>query len=584
MLQRLPVRAVSLSGEFGRRIDAIINQNILALNLDEVFLAPFRDRGDKGYIGFGKFIDAVCHLAATTNDPRLVELKRRAVDGLIATQEPDGYIGIIKEPAQRVQSLWDLHEGAYLIWGLLSDYILYENAAALDTATRLADFLIDQISDPSVVIDSRDGLLGFEIAALGLDRALIRLFKLTGDEKYLDFAKRSYETGAREIAVQHDLRDCNGHAYTFLSNRLAELDLFELSHDARLLSNSYSLIEFLTKQDGLLVTGSCSLWESFHNTQVGVGNVSETCAGTYVARFMDAMVRIAGDSLYGDILERDIYNALFAATTPDGRFSRYHTPFEGERCLDPHAPRFCCANNNKRFLADLSSWIYYLDPDEKTVVVNLYSASRAKIELDGVSLVVEQDTAYPRNGDVRIKVDPSTEVEFTLKLRIPRWCKSASFSINGGAATEAASGAFHAIKRVWKTGDTIELRLPMAIRFVRGRRAQFGRVAVMRGPVIYTYNPEQNTIAEQLPNFDIRAAAINPDEAEMQIASRDLSGATACNIAAWPPSPIINPYPQVPQTTLTLTEYPDPGGRAIYFLVPNLSSSALVDDELISAR
>jgi DUF1680 family protein len=336
----------------------------------------------------------------------------------------------------------------------------------------------------------------------------------------------------------------------------------------------------MRKDNGMLVTGSCSEGECWHDTQSGLQNTSETCMAAYLARIMDAMLRLEGESLYGDIMERDIYNALFAATSPEGHRSRYFTPFDGKRTYDLHGNRFCCANNNKRFLGDLRGWMYYHTADG--VAVNLYNASTASMKVGpDVSLRIEQQTDYPTSGNVRLRIDPSEPASFAVKLRIPRWCDTAAVSVNGETPTHAPGGQFYALRRTWKPGDVIELTMPMQWRLVRGRRSQAGRAAVLRGPVIFTLNPARNQTISGQAAFEPRQLMINPLELEAPVPDNSVRpGGVSCSVKAWPPGPY-NFWPFIPRVPLMLTEYPDAGGQAIYFMVPDEYASSLVEDELI---
>jgi len=75
---------------------------------------------------------------------------------------------------------------------------------------------------------------------------------------------------------------------------------------------------------------------------------------------------------------------------------------------------------------------------------------------------IDQQTDYPTSGDVILKVDPSNPATFEVKLRIPRWCKNATVSVNGSKGENVAGGQFHAVAREWKAGDRIELKMPMS--------------------------------------------------------------------------------------------------------------------------
>ena len=103
-----------------------INNNLLKLNLEQDFLDPFREKIGPcaGYVGLGKTIEASVHCAFYTGDENLLALKKRLVDETIKTQTPEGYIGILTEDA-RMWGMWDVHEIAYIIQGLVADSPLF---------------------------------------------------------------------------------------------------------------------------------------------------------------------------------------------------------------------------------------------------------------------------------------------------------------------------------------------------------------------------------------------------------------------------------------------------------------------------
>lgn len=581
VMQPLDLARVTLGGEFGRRVERIIEANILKIDLDETFLADFRTRGKGGYVGLGKFIDSVVRLAAGTGDARLVALKKQLIAALLATREPDGYIGIIADPASRMRILWDVHENAYLIWALVSDHQFFGEASSLQVAQSLADYMLPKLAaNPprwSDIMD--DSITPFSIASIGLDRALLALSCATGRKQYRDFVVDVLKLNEYDPEIRPNAYTLDNHAYTHMAHCLAQLDLYRETGNPQLLRATRRALAFMRKGDGMLVTGSCTDMECWHDTQSGLKSSSETCMAAYVARVMDAMLRLEGGSLYGDIMERDIYNALFAATAPDGSKSRYFTPFDGKRVYDTMGNRYCCANNNKRFLADLRGWMYYRKATG--VVVNLYNASTATLSVaPDVALKIEQQTDYPTSGDVLLKIDPSAAARFEVCLRIPRWCKEATVAVNGATPQTVAGGQFHVVERTWNPGDTVQLKMPMEWRFIRGRRTQAGRVAVLRGPVIFTLNPERNAKVKEMPDFEPRLMAIDPLDVEPPARDDTLRpGGLSCTINSWPPGR--PPWPIGERVSLVLTEYPDPDGRGIYFMIPGAALAVVADDELI---
>jgi hypothetical protein len=200
------------------------------------------------------------------------------------------------------------------------------------------------------------------------------------------------------------------------------------------------------------------------------------------------MLQIEGKALYGDIMERSVYNTLFAAQSPDGRRLRYFTPFEGKRVYYTR-DTYCCPNNFRRIVAELPGMIYYHLGNG--LAINLYTDSTATVKLNnGILLKVRQKTDYPNSGKVVVHINPSQPVNLPLRLRIPSWCKGAKVTVNDQQVKKAVSGGqFLTVDRRWKTDDRLELNIPMHWRLVRGRQIQEGRAAIMRGPLLFCLNP-----------------------------------------------------------------------------------------------
>jgi hypothetical protein len=571
---------VKLAGEFGRRLDGFIEGNVLKVDVEKDFLQHFRTHTEDGnYYGLGKFIDGVVRLAAWSGDARLLALKKKIVGELISTQEPDGYIGWAK-PALRIKALWDAHEDSYIIWALVSDYRLFDETTSLAAARRLADNMVRRmLADPNLKPDTIHGLVTFPASTLGFDRALLALSEATGDPQYRVFClnRLSLEHFNPPIGIGPATQD--NHAYVYLAHCAAQLDLYRQTGETNLLRATRRALDFMLHGNGLLITGSCGEGECWHDSQSGLQNTAETCAGTYVVRLADLMLQLETNSLYGDIMERTIYNALFAAVSPDFRRVRYFTPFDGKRFYSPTLDTFCCPNNYRRFMGDLPGCLYYRTKDG--LLVNLYNASTATVDIPGNARVkLDQVTDYPSTGNVLLKVNPSRDAEFTVQLRIPGWCPEATVKINGGAEKRIAGGCFLSLKQVWKSGDCVELKMPMPWRFIRGRQAQAGRAAVMRGPMLFTLNRARSGDLAAHPDFEPRQLMINPAEVGAPEPDDSLRpGGLACPIKAWPAG-YFHFWPHELRVPVVLTEFPDPAGEAIYFIVPNPRSPLIVDDEL----
>jgi len=570
----LEIGSVKVGGEIGRRIDVTIHNNVSVIDVEKDFLEPFRQRNRQGgYIGLGKFIDSLTRFAAYSKDPRVLALKRRVVRETIATQEADGYIGLCVA-GKRMWPLWDLHEMGYLVLGLTSDYAYFRESDSLAAAEKLADYIIRTWSaDPD---RPTDGWVSTQVATTGLEEAMLALHVQSGRKKYLDFCLQHRKLAEWDTPlIQGRWGNLEGHAYYHLSHCLAQLRLHQIRPEARLLNQSRDTLDFLLRGDGLLAPGLCGYQECWHSNQQGFYKLGETCATAYLLRWLDALMQIDGDSLYGDIMERTIYNGLFAAQSPDGRRLRYYSPMEGVREYF-NGDTYCCPCNFRRIIAELPGLIYYRR--DRGLAINLYTASSSTLKLEpGVSLAIRQETDYPNSGDVVVDLEPSSSARFPLSLRIPRWCHEANVTINGDeTAMTASGGSFCTIVRTWRAGDRVTLHMPMPCRVVRGRKAQDGRAAVMRGPVLFCLNPDRH------PDLDAGTLKLlRLDPASIQLGRADDAirpNGLACRAAFWRPGDYN--AAGAANLPLTLTEYADPGCRWTYFLVPNPETNLLVADEL----
>jgi DUF1680 family protein len=573
-LRPLEPRQVKVAGEIGRRIDVTLRNNLLVLNAERDFFAPFQKQSLKeGYIGLGKLIDAAVRLAAYSGDPQAVKRKQYLVEQTLRLQAADGYLGILR-PDARVWGLWDIHEMSYLVYALAADHRFFHEAASLAAARRLADYLLGRwMAEPER--KPGGGGITVHMAVTGSENALLALHAETGEQRYLDFVRtfRRLPEWQDRIVVGR-WGPIEGHAYAHLCRSVAQLRLYRLDADPRLLGASQRVMDFLTRREGLVVTGACGDHECWHQSQQGTINLGETCATAYLIRLYDELLRLQADSRYGDLMERSIYNALFAAQSPDGRRIRYYSPFDGPRAYFS-GDTYCCPCNYRRIVAELPSMIYYQGHDG--VTVNLYAASSAQLQLaGGVGLTIRQQTDYPRSGQMAVTLEPAQPTRFTLRLRVPRWCTAAKITACGQPVdTRIEPGTFVALDRMWKAGDRVALDLAMPWRLVRGRQAQAGRVAVARGPMIFCLSRERHPA---LAKLDLRLLTLAPNSLEGPQPDATLPGGVACRVKAWGPG---RWYPHAkPDLSLTLTEFPDPAGEATYFNVPNPHAAVIVDDEL----
>jgi predicted amidohydrolase len=599
-LRPLDYGQVEVGGEMGRRIKITVENSLLNLDIDGNFLKPFLEKQTKkgSYLGLGLLIDATVRFAAYTRDARVITLKRHLVGKLIAAQTADGYLGEFV-PAQRIWGWIDIQELAYVMNGLLSDYHFFKEVGSLAAARKQADYILAHWDEKPNDWPAKWGSL--HMVTTGLDRFLFLLSEETGDARYRDFCitKLGVPKWNGKITLGR-WGKYDGHVYGDLARYVAQLDWYRRQPDEALLVPTRRAVDFMLRGDGMVITGICGDWECWHNTQAGTINLAETCSTTYVLKMMDSLLRLNGDSVYGDVMERTIFNGLFSAQSPDGRRIRYFTAFDGPRrywtgvadigrrstIRQKQQPTpaelaagdtYCCPNNYRRAISDLPALIYYRTSEG--VAVNLFTESSATVELrEGVRLAIKQQTDYPNSGNVKLHLEPSRPSEFPLQLRIPRWCSNAEIRVNGKLVEgPIPSGAFFTLRETWKPGGQVELRLPMSWRLIKGRQSQVGRVAIVRGPMIYSLSPARH---KELQGVDLRLLTLDPSSIEGPFPDSTVRpNGLACKVRAWRPGVA---YPDAKTDyQLVLTECPDPDGEAIYFGVPNPNAKEFVADELM---
>ncbi len=557
---------VKVGGLIGQRIELTWRANLLALDWEEDFVKPFREPvASGGYVGMGKSLDGLIRLAAHTREPRLLDLRHRILDALLAAQGSDGYLGIYA-PEVRTIRLWDLHEQAYVLMALLVDWECFGEQHSLLAAERLGLYLIGQLDEATMAKVGRQESWGEvcpHLAILGLDRALLNLYRMTGDRQFLDFVTDTLRLPEWDFPiVEGRFLPVEGHMYAYLTRCLAQVELYALTGDERLLGPTRRALDYLGKEQAMVITGTNSIAECWHSDHTGSGDLGETCATAYLIRLLAKLLCIQGDGPFGDWMERSIYNALFAAQSPDGRKLRYYAPFEGERVYWDR-DTYCCPGNFRRIIGELPAMIAFEQADGLTI--NLYT----QCELRSRGVTFQMMTDYPNSGRIRIVVAPDRPTELTLRLRRPGWCGSFQAIAKGEVAEMEEAGHFVSIRRLWKPGDCLDVEMAMPWRFIRGIRRQEGKVAVMRGPSLFCLAPSR----QPSPILDPAALRIIPDSLAVADSPAIRPDGMACRLRA--------SHPAAGETLeVELTEFPDPEGCATWF---DGGDAAAVEDENLTS-
>jgi DUF1680 family protein len=521
------VRQTKLEGEWGRRMD-VTGQRIAKTDLAKLLGQLGNSKPGAVYLGLGKFMDATSRLAAY--DPSLRPTRDALINGVLAAQSPEGYIGCWKPgPLLATTGQWEVHELTYIIVGLCTDYRYFGEKRVLDAARRAGDYLITHLRP--LREHCAQGLIG-------LDLALLALSEQTGDTKYRDFLLQNVAPTRWE---PYD-RAPFDHLYEWLALDVGQLQLCSCAPDPKLLFRSHRLLEHLDAGGGLLVTGGSSHHEKVNTTHASDVLV-ETCSTAYLIRALGRTFELTGDLRCLEIIERSVNNALFAAQTPDGATIYYFTEHEGK---GRHGPYVCCPMNYLRIISELPEHVAYARPN--AIALAQYVPGRYEISLDNQRRVaLEIATAYPADDLVQIKVAPGKPGRFALHLRIPEWCPNPQIELGGKAQPASQPGSWTVIERAWRDGDTITLRLPMHWQWVSGKATQTGKRALLRGPLVWRLDPTRSNLAGL--NLDAVVPVTVPDAPERSNLTVYLKDETAT-------------------ADLLFVPYAAPGGTKLWFQLP----------------
>lgn len=503
--------AVKLGGLLGHRFKMSERNRLLPLS-EEALLGGFRKRpGVQAWIGehVGKWLHAAVLTWANTGNPELKAKIDRVVRELIATQEPDGYLGTYDQPTRWTMEKergWDVWVHKYVLIGLLT-YCEWARGmqgsgegelakAALDAACKAADLILRTFGTGEGQLDLMERSTHVGMASSSILQPMVWLYRLTGEKRYLDFCR--YIVWAWEhsphgpkllgsLLAHGDVhKTANGKAYEMMSCLVGALELYRVLRDegkeeegkALLLAAQRAWDDIATNH--IYIAGGTSLGEHFQPDHhlPNSGAVSETCATVTLLQLTLELFRLTGEAKYMEVAERIVLNHLLAAQHPDGDRWCYFTPLEGQK--DYRSDINCCASSGPRGVALLPTFVYTLDADGG-IRINLYTQSELKLPEQGIE--IDQETGYPYDGSVTLRLRLSQPKELALRFRVPSWCEGATVAVNGEGRKQVGKG-YHELRRRWRDGDVVRLEFPMRLQLIPGTHTNEGKLALMFGPLV----------------------------------------------------------------------------------------------------
>jgi DUF1680 family protein len=449
-----------------------------------------------------KVLEGVAYTLSSKRDPDLEKRADAIIDKIAAAQQPDGYLNTfytLVEPANRWKNIQHGHE-LYCAGHLIEAAVAYQQATGkrklLDVACKLADH-IDTVFGPG----KRQETSGHE----EIELALVKLYRATGEKRYLKLAQFFLDVRGRadrrrlfgEYAQDHkpvrEQTEVTGHAVRAMYLYCGMADVASLSGDAKLLEALEKIWHDVVDRK-MYVTGGIGPSASNEGFTVPYdlpndSAYAETCAAIGMALWNQRMFLLSGEGKYADVLEREAYNGLISGVSLAGDRFFYVNPLGsvGRHHRVPWFDCSCCPTNVVRYVPGMGERAYAVRGNSIWTV--LYLGNTATVSLESGKVKLTEKTNYPWDGDIEITVEPEKSQAFDLHLRIPGWCKEgALLTVNGEVVPVKAEKGYVRIGRTWKAGDVVRLRLPMPVQRVYADphvKADVGRVALQRGPVVY---------------------------------------------------------------------------------------------------
>ncbi len=472
-----------------------------------------------------KWMEAMSHMYGAAKEAAIIDELDELIDVIAQAQEDDGYISTAMQLSDD-KEYWTNHR----------DHELY-NMGHLLTAASVHHRITGKDNFLQIAIKQADYLYDLfmprppELAHFGFNPSntmgAIDLYRATGDARYLELAacfvdmRGSQPGGGDQNQAMVPLREetrAVGHAVTAGYLYCGATDVVAETGDEELLAGLLRIWDNAIHSK-MYITGGTSAQHHGASERPEFGGsatdvheafgyeyslpnataYNETCANIANAMWNWRLLNLSGDAKYTDIVELVLYNSMLSSMSLDGITFCYTNPLRWYGADHPLLSQdayerwyisrcYCCPTNTARAIALLHNWFY--SASDKGLWIHLYGSNSVNTALpDGSAITLTQQTDYPWDDAIRITIGAAPAKEVSLMLRIPGWADAASLRINGEASDlPLTPGTYAEVRRAWRAGDVIELRLPLRPRVIKAHpKAEEIRnhVAIMRGPIVY---------------------------------------------------------------------------------------------------
>ena len=511
-----------------------------------------------------KWLEAVGFSLACYPDEALEKTADEVIDLIADAQCEDGYINTyftIKEPDKRWTDLCEGHE-LYTAGHLMEAAVAYYEGTGkrkfLECMCRFADLICDTFGTEEGKIH---GYPGHEEVEIGL----VKLARVTDNLKYLKQAK--YFIDARGVGENYFMKEMSrpdyklifpefadhtpeysqshkpvreqttaeGHAVRAVYLYCAMADLAEAYQDEGLLNACKTLWNNIVEKR-MYITGGIGSSGYLERFTVDYDlpneyNYSESCASIGLALFGLRMAQITGESQYMDVVERALYNTVLAGIALDGKSFFYVNPLEvwPPACMEGTSKKHvkpirqkwfgvaCCPPNIARTLASLGQYVYSQKPEKKELYVNLFVSNETEFDWNKDKIFVKLQTEFPWVNTYSLEVKNVPADGMDLMLRVPDYAQNYQVKADGNIYEENKESE-KGYRRVHVEKDTkVEVSFAAPAKFVYANpqvRADSGKVAIVRGPLVYCLEEIDNS--QNLPAIFVDTdAALREEKSDL---------------------------------------------------------------------
>ncbi|MGC2186330.1 MAG: beta-L-arabinofuranosidase domain-containing protein [Terriglobales bacterium] len=422
----------------------------------------------RGHYAGGHYLSAAALMYASTGDEELKANANTVVTELAKCQDAlkSGYLSAFPieffDRLRERQKVWapfyTIHK---ILAGNLDMYVHCGNAQALEVAEKIAGWTAGYTQ--SLSYEHMQRVLGTEFGGMG--ESLSNLYALTGKAEYLEVAQRFDKKQFFDPLAAHRDELKGLHVNTHIPQVIAAARYYELTGDRRYRDIAeYFFDEVVSERS--YCTGGTSNGETW-NTDPGKlstelsTNTTECCCAYNMMKLARHLFGWSADPRLMDYYERAMFNHRLGTINPEDGTMMYYLPLASgywKTFGKPFDSLWCCTGTGSEEYGKLTDTIYFHDDD--SLYVNLFVDSQ--LEWPEKGLRVKQETRFPEQDSTSLTLSVKSPVQITINLRIPYWVRGGSVKINGTPLGAFASpSSYLSINRVWKSGDKIDLSLPM---------------------------------------------------------------------------------------------------------------------------